>query len=404
LTLRLLVEPSRLPDLPKWEHSTFGKNNNGMNVVAGWTLALWSFACCMGVASAEVPTLHAAEERIMAVAQSRQLAGEIAVADQSGAVIDRASGFADRESRRAHEPGARWLWASVTKQVSAVLVMQQVEAGKLSLDGTVRLYLPEFAGPSGGAVTVRDLLQHLSGLPNPDDTAVDPSGLPNFYNETGTRIADTPRALGFCAGTPKADRGAAFAYNNCDYLMLGAILERVTGRSYSALIAEQIARPLQLTSLRVAPDGVARGGSAAVGYTNAGKRYPPVNVATFGAAGALTGTARDLLILDRALVAGTLLTPESRAILWHGDPKLGYEALGVWSFPARLSGCADPVALIERRGDVGGIQARNVIAPALGRSIVIFTNDDTVDFGEIWQGKGLSFDLLSAAFCPPLKA
>ena len=82
---------------------------------------------------------------------------------------------------------------------------------------------------------------------------------------------------------------------------------------------------------------------------------------------------------------------------------LGYEALGAWSFPAGLAGCAAPVALVERRGDVGGIQVRNVIAPALGRSMAVFVNDDTVDFGEVWQGKGLSYELLSAAFCPSVK-
>ncbi len=58
------------------------------------------------------------------------------------------------------------------------------------------------------------------------------------------------------------------------------------------------------------------------------------------------------------------------------------------------------MSLIERRGDVGGIQVRNVIAPDLGRSVAVFVNDDTVDFGEVWQGKGLSYDLLSTAFCP----
>ncbi|WP_274517574.1 serine hydrolase [Sphingomonas sp. PAMC 26621] len=190
-----------------------------------------------------------------------------------------------------------------------------------------------------------------------------------------------------------------FAYNNCDYLVLGAILERVTGRPYARLVADRIAKPLGLRSLRVARDGAPRGDAAAVGYTTGGKPYPTVNVATFGAAAALTGTARDLAAFDRALAAGKLVGRESRDILWKGDPKLGYEALGVWSFPARLAGCAQPVTLIERRGDVAGIQVRNVIAPDLGRSVAVFVNDDTVQFGEIWQGKGLSYDLLSAAFC-----
>jgi CubicO group peptidase (beta-lactamase class C family) len=291
----------------------------------------------------------------------------------------------------------------VTKQVTAVLVMQQVEVGTLALDGTIRSYLPGFAGTSGDRVTLRQLLQHQSGLPNPDDTPQNADSLPGFYTETGTVIGDAARTTDFCAGKPKTEPGANFAYNNCDYLVLGAILARVTGKSYAALVASQIAQPLKLKSLRLARDGELRGRGNAIGYTGDGKPYPPINVATFGAAGALTGTARDLIALDRALIAGMLLKPQTRAILWKGDPKLGYEALGAWSFSASLAGCATPVALVERRGDVGGIQVRNVITPALGRSIAVFVNDDTLDFGEVWQGKGLSYDLLSAAFCSAVK-
>lgn len=353
-------------------------------------------------AGAAPPALETAGPRVMAVAQAAHLGAEIAVADQGGAIFNSAIGLADREAGRPHRAGSRWLWASVSKQVTAVLVVKQVEKGRISLDGTIASYLPGFTGTTGDKVTVRQLLQHTSGLPNPDDTTPDASGMPGFYSETGAKIGDAARAAAFCGGAPKAAPRAGFAYNNCDYLVLGAILERVTGKPYGALVARDIAQPLGLRSLALSRDGKPHGGMAK-GYTAGGKRYPPINVATFGAAGALTGTARDLITLDRALVAGSLLGAASRAVLWQGDPKLGYEALGVWSFPAQLAGCATPVALVERRGDVGGIQVRNVIAPALGRSVVVFTNDDSVDFGEVWQGRGLSFDLLSAAFCAPLK-
>ncbi len=55
--------------------------------------------------------------------------------------------------------------------------------------------------------------------------------------------------------------------------------------------------------------------------------------------------------------------------------------------------------LVERRGEVGGVQVRNVIAPGSGLALIVFT-DRPFDFGEAWQGKGGSFDLFSAAFCP----
>ncbi|MBB5728970.1 serine hydrolase domain-containing protein [Sphingomonas prati] len=379
-----------------------------VNQGGGMRWAVAAACCASGALAAEpvasparVPDRQVAMNRVMAVAASAGLAGEIVLADRDGPILDRVRGAADRERGRAHRVGDRWLWASVTKQVVAVLVMQQVEAGTLALDGTIRRYLPDWPGAAGDRITVRQLLQHQSGLPNPNETPPNADEVPAFYLETGARIGDRGRAYGICAGSGKP-AGAGFSYNNCDYLVLAAILERVSGKSFAALVAERIARPLGLRTLRMAGDRVPWGGAAAIGYTAGGKRYPAINVATYGAAGGLTGSARDLAAFDRALIAGTLLSAESRAVLWRGDPKLGYQALGVWSFRAPLAGCAGPVTLIERRGDVAGTQVRNVIAPALGRSVAVFTNDDSVDFGEIWQGKGLSHALLSAAFCPPV--
>ena len=364
-------------------------------------IAISAISLTAGAAGAQTPALSNSSDRVMAVAEAAQLSAEIAIADQSGPIHDRVIGMANLQSQLPIRVGDRWLWASVTKQVTAVLVMQQVESGRLSLDGTIRSYLPEFAGSGGDRVTVRQLLRHQSGLPNPDDTMSDSAGIPSFYQERGGQIGDTARANGYCAGPSVVQDGSTFSYNNCDYLVLGAILERVTGKAYGKLVQERIASPLHLKSLTVLSDGTER--ADAIGYTAGGNRYPSINVATFGAAGALTGTAEDLISFNRALLTGKLLEPGTRDLLWQGDPALGYEALGAWSFPAQLAGCDGPVNLIERRGDVAGIQVRNVIAPDLQRSIALFTNDDTVDFGEVWQGKGLSYDLLSAAFCPAQK-
>ena len=222
-------------------------------------------ALTANAANAQLPLATTAAVQVAAIAKAAHLSGEVAIADRTGPVIDRAMGLADRGKRQAHRPGARWLWASVTKQVTAVLVMQQVEAGTLSLYGTIRDYLPNFGGKTGTIVTLHQLLQHLSGLPNPDDMLAGTGQVPTFYTETGAKIADTSRATGFCSGTPKAAPGAGFAYNNCDYLVLGAILERVTGKPFAHLVADGIAKPLGLRSLRIARDSELRGGGAATG-------------------------------------------------------------------------------------------------------------------------------------------
>ena len=111
-------------------------------------------------------------------------------------------------------------------------------------------------------------------------------------------------------------------------------------------------------------------------------------------------TADDLLKFDRALIDGKLLGPAATKAMWDGDPKLGYAALGAWSYPVKPRGCTAAQHIVERRGEVGNVQVRNLIAPERGIAIVAFTATSTTDFGEPWQGKGLTFELLSAALCP----
>ena len=79
-------------------------------------------------------------------------------------------------------------------------------------------------------------------------------------------------------------------------------------------------------------------------------------------------------------------------------------ALGVWSYPAPLKGCEGAVRLVERRGEIGGTQVRNLIAPDKKLALIVFADQAGLDFGEIWQGKGLTYDLASAAFCGDAKA
>lgn len=343
----------------------------------------------------DIPIARDAMSSVISVARAGGINGEFAIVDTSGDIQAAALGLADRDRGTPHRQGQNWIWASITKQVTAMLVMQEVERGRLALDTPVGTYLAEFAGRP---MTVRQLLQHQSGLPNPSDTPRDTEDVQSYYRETGDMIGDAARARGFCAGVPKRVSGGTFEYNNCDYQVLGALLEAVTGLRYEELIDQRIAQPLGLETLRMAADGAVGGGADVVGYTD-GKAYPAINVATLGAAGALVGSVRDLAKLDRALMNGDLLSPESRTTLWSGVPELGYQALGVWSFSAPLKGCSAPVELVERRGDFAGTQVRNIIAPGLGRAIMVFVNDSTVDFGEVWQGTGLSHDILAAALC-----
>ena len=206
----------------------------------------------------------------------------------------------------------------------------------------------------------------MSGLPNPDD-------MPTFYLRTTSGVGGTTDALGYCAGPSNAEPGAGFAYNNCDTIVLGAVLERATGLSFARLLQKRLAAPLHLSTLAMAPpgSGIAK---TVRGVGEDGSAEPPVELATFGPAGGVTGSAMDLVRFDQALLTNALLPPDATTTMWQGDPRLGYVALGAWSFPAPLKGCVGPVALVERRGEIGGVEVRNLLAPKLGRALVVFAD------------------------------
>ena len=143
-------------------------------------------------------------DSVVTEAAGAGFAGEVLVSSADKTVFDRAVSAPGRP----HKPGDLWRWASVTKQLTATLVMQQVADGKLALDDAVVKRLPAFKGSSGGAVTIKMLLQHTSGLPNPDDTAsADAVSMPSFYLRAGRGVGGSSDALGYCAGRPKAAPG-----------------------------------------------------------------------------------------------------------------------------------------------------------------------------------------------------
>lgn len=288
----------------------------------------------------------------------------------------------------------KWRYASVTKQLIATLVMQEVAAGRVDLDTPVATYLPGFRSANAGKVTVRQLLRHQSGLPNPDDTA--PSDAPDAVPAYDTRgfAGSRDPLTGYCAGPVKRAPGGKWEYNNCDYVVVGALLEAVTGQTWQRLVRQRLALPLGMIDTGAFPTP-----APVVGGSIAGRPDSDIDLTAFGAAAGLYGSVRDLWRFDRALMTGKLLPEKARAEMWDGRPELGSIALGQWAFTARLQGCEHPTRIVERRGQIGGVQVRNFILPDWDAVVIVFVNHAEVDFGEVWQGKGLSYDLLSAGVC-----
>jgi D-alanyl-D-alanine carboxypeptidase len=291
---------------------------------------------------------------------------------------------------------AVWRWASITKQLAAIIAMQEVERGRLDLDAPVRRYWPDWRAPNAGTIRIRDLLWHQSGLPQPDESAPDAQAIPAFYRSAARAPAES--AAGFCAGPPRKPAPAAFHYNNCDTIVLAEVLRRITGKPFEVLLRERISRPTGARSI-----GIFRFGAPLVAHVRPIGEFSDldllINLGVNGASAGAYGTIQDLWRIDRALLTGKLLTTVSRETMWESDKKRGFYAFHQWVFPSKLAGCAGPVRIVERQGLVGGISLRNYLLPESGRALILFSRKRPIDYGDPWEGKGLAYDLLSKVAC-----
>ena len=326
--------------------------------------------------------------RIDGLAELAGFNGVILISQGDTIIYARAHGEVRPGSGEQYRLDSRWRWASITKQIVATLAMREVDAGRLDLDTPITEYWPDFPNPDRDRLTARHLLQHLSGLPNPEDTPRRPDGAPEFYAIDGDLDVS---ATGYCAGPNRTDPGSRYNYSNCDFVVLGGLIERVSGQSLDQLTADlfpgtQAFYPSGETSL--------------TGYHN-GQPELPVNLVSHGAAGGMNGTLYDLWSFDRALMRGDLMPSTLRDQMWTGDPAIGYAALGQWVFPAPLAGCREPQRLVERPGAINGVQGRNYLLPELDMAIILFTNRSEGDspLGHIAHEQAFGFDIVSAAVC-----
>lgn len=354
-------------------------------------LAVCSLMACPRP-QAQTLLMEEVSKAVDAAAANGSFSGVVVVAQGGKVLLSKAVGSADRETHKPMRVDTVFRLASLTKQLTSLLVMQQVAAGTMRLDEPVAEVLPSLPA-SVGRVTAQQLLQHVSGLPNPSDGPE--NAIPAFYkmsNVTGSYHQAT--ASGFCAGKPVRDPDTKFEYNNCDYLVLGAMLEKVTGMTYAQLVATKITGPLHLASWGIFT-GAGTSPATARAYTETGTVDEPQNPATYGAAGALYGNALDVAKWDAALLNHALLPAKETDLMFHGERNLGGEALGSWSYD--LPGTSPTVHLVERQGDIGATRLLNLLLPEFDGCIVILANTERADLFNTYSKQGLGYELVKAA-------
>lgn len=309
----------------------------------------------------------ALEERLETLVDAGYPGALATVTKPDGTRVDVAVGVGDLATGEAPPLDSEVRIASNTKMFTATIVMQLVEEGSVVLDEPVDTYLPGLLagdGIDGTVITVRQLLQHTSGLPEyADQIAADAFGAQDMYV--------SPRDMLDIA----LERPAVFApgerweYSNTNYLTLGLLIERVTQRALPDQVDERIVEPLGLdrTYFPLPGERELRGEHPELYHADVSGEFRAItemDTSFAWAAGAIVSTPSDLNVFMQALLGGELVTAASLAEMREtapaGDELNAQTAsgLGLQSHPLECGGLA-----WGHGGDIPGTQTRNAVGP-----------------------------------------
>ncbi len=207
--------------------------------------------------------------------------------------------------------------------------------------------MPDLRIERAQSITVEDLLLHRSGLPDEPDS---------MYQASRDERMLVEQTL----ATERYQKHGEFHYSNMDYLVLALIIEALTGKSFDAVLRERILSPLGMDQTGLATIQTANFAQGYITDTNGNlQSEPSLYIENFSAAGAMYGTAMDLLKFDQALYEPTLLKPESIDAMYVSHPELGYVAYGSWVYDYYFLPTSPKV--VERRGGISASHACAVI-------------------------------------------
>jgi D-alanyl-D-alanine carboxypeptidase len=326
------------------------------------------------------------------------MTGAIVRVDDGHAVVQFTVGLSDLSQRRDLQVGDESRVGSITKTFVAVLVLQLVAERRLGLDDPVQRWLPGQV-PNGSAISVRMLLNHSSGL---FDYANDPV-VQDVLRGGSAPLRSPQQLLAMSAAhKPLFAPGTRWTYSNTNYIALGLILQKVTGRSLQQLVDQRISRPLGLTHTYLQMGPGFRSGPYAHGYSDPDDYAGVVvdgHVDTTGldlrwgwTAGGMVSTAPELAAVYSAVLSGRLVPPaqlqQMKATIPTSMPGVGYglgiqEEVGAcgtraWLHTGGIAGYTS-VAAVDDTGERTGVllipsdvasEARHVAAQRLFDAIL----------------------------------
>jgi CubicO group peptidase (beta-lactamase class C family) len=298
-----------------------------------------------------------------------KFSGSLLFAHGKNVLVRDAFGFADRERRIPNTVETRFRTASVTKMFTAVAVLRLVQDRKISLDDPIGKYVREIENEPLGRGTVHQYLTHTAGAGDLFDDRY-------IGHQRELRSHDDYLRV-FGKDLLKNLPGQEFAYSNLGYMLLGSLIERVTGKSWDAVVKKTVFAPARMTRTGTEPEDVAVEGRAIVYDRPLGVRdiisaMDHIDYRPFAACGAYT-TVDDLARFFDALrshrllnekYTGLMLTPEGLGVdgsMYGYGLKVGDPSTGHW---------------IGHDGSDRGMNAEAWVSPKTGHVLIVLSNFD----------------------------
>jgi CubicO group peptidase (beta-lactamase class C family) len=296
--------------------------------------------------------------------------GAVLVAKDGAPIVKEAYGFADTEANRPNQVDTKFLLASITKSFTAIAIAQLAEQGKLAFTDPIRTHLPTYPNQEvADTVTIHHLLTHTSGLGD-------------HVNEQYHASKDTLRSvsdyLPLFVDDPLAfPPGERWEYSNAGYIVLGAIIEQVTGQNYYDYVEEHIFAPAGMTNsgFYARDQDVPNFAMGYTGTTYSRSKHTVWLPFKGSAEGGAYATVEDLLTFERALRTHQLLRAETTELVLSGktdipdSPGLKY-AYGFFEFRQ------DGIRIVQHSGGLPGVNTEFVMDFTNGYTVIVLSNYD----------------------------
>ena len=299
--------------------------------------------------------------------------GAILVSHEGEVIYKQGFGLANMEWDVANQVDTKFVIASVTIPFTSMLIMQLVAKNKLDLHKPITTYLPDYPKNNGNQITIHHILSHTSGIPRDYEGSPEHNKYPDRH-----RLADL--VAQFSGDSLEFKPGERFTYSNSGYLVLGYIIETVSGKSYETMLKEHILTPLVMNNTGVELHRPIIKNRASGYFKGFGEYYNSdyKDLSSITAVGNMYSTVEDMFLWDQALYSEKLLPKKfmDQILTKHVEDAYygGHHGYGWELKPKPIGNTSEIIETIGHSGSMQGFCALFTRIPSTNSSIIFLNN------------------------------